>query len=910
MLLILNNKLRSYRFKDYVFLPDKPVEVTDENDIYDLLGSNKVAEIPALDGIRGRFKGLFGPEEGRLSIGIIRIGGIGDTLQLGAHAKAVKRKYPGCFITAFVRDRSDQEILESNPNVDRIIQTGLSSWDRIVERYNREYDIFYDFRYVTKVIYNREGFQKDKKITDKKFYACARYYHEFTKSNYELCQKIKKNVIDISNDTAGLTGSPDDMEFILQFHDTGYSRILENEKYVTLHTSAGNYRVTKLWHVSRWTKVIKYLKQKGFKTVQVGNSFEPAVPGTINLLGLTSIGQTASLIANAKFHLGTESGITHLAKSVKTPGIILFGSSPTRAFGYDSNLNIRKCDHPACWYSWDEWYMKCRKTGNNESACMNNIEVSDVTEAIDEMLKRTKNRVNMKISEVDTADISVITPVLNALEWFKQETESLFIHSKGIKFEFIVIDNGSDNNTKKYLKSLKELPNIRILTNDKNLGYAKANNQGAKIAKGNILLFLNSDVRVGHNFLQDILSAFTADKKLDATGACGGILDSNLNCLGETRNNGDRWDYLVGWCLAVRKDVFEEIGGFDERYGYGYCEDTDLSYRLKHDGYKINILEVLKIHHFSNKTVFRQKDFDPYVLTMQNHEKFRQKWLVKKPAGKINKICVIRSGGLGDVLLTFPIVKELKRKHPGSELTYVTTETCKDLLNGCPYIDRISTDTIYAKEKFDMVLEPKYEHSPKRYMHTMADSIGIKIKDKRLFYNLTDESKKFARNILKDNPAVCFHTGRTWRTREWDILRFKEVAQYIADNYGFQIIELGRYDTQVLGIPGNVDLRGKLNFDQLAAVINECELFVGIDSFCLHLATSVGTPVVGIYGSTQPELVEVNGSKSYPVRIELSCSGCRHRTPGIFVNCNNVYCMQGITADMVTGRVKESLESA
>ena len=139
---------------------------------------------------------------------------------------------------------------------------------------------------------------------------------------------------------------------------------------------------------------------------------------------------------------------------------------------------------------------------------MGNITVTDVTNAIDKMTERTKDRKPEISVRQDLIDISVITPVLNGREWLCQEAESLFSHSRGVKFEYIIVDNGSDELTKKYIKSLEELPNVRVITNEKNLGFGKANNQGAGIARGRFLLFLNSDVRVGDNFLQNILNAW------------------------------------------------------------------------------------------------------------------------------------------------------------------------------------------------------------------------------------------------------------------------------------------------------------------------------------------------------------------------------------------------------------------
>jgi len=908
MLLILNKKLKSYRFKDYVFLPDKPVEVTDDNDIFDLINSGRVIQTDNIF-LRNRFQGLLGPREGQLNIGIIRIGGIGDTLQLGAHAKAVKRKYPGSFITAYVRDRVDQEILEHNPHVDRIVQTGLASWDRVVEKHKDKHDIFYDFKYVPKVFYRKNGYEKDKKITDRMFSMYARYNHEFPQSNYELCYKIRTNVINITNEIAGLIGSEDDMEFVLYDTDNVFIKILDNEEYVTIHTGAGNSRVTKLWEYTNWCKIAQYLKQRGYRVIQVGSNYEPEIPGVTSLLGLTSIGQTACLLSGAVFHMGTEGGLVHLAKAVHTHAIVLFGPTPVSAFGYKGNINIRKCNHTACWYSRDDWYQRCAKPGPLPS-CMSKIEVEDVEKDINHIIHMSKPK-TVKITQKSAKiAVSVITPVLDGHEWVRQELESIFAHSQGIPYEIILVDNGSDAATYKYLQELGGIPNIRVIRNHNNLGYGKANNQGSKIARGKYLLFLNSDTRVGTNFLQDIINAFEQDKNLAALGAAGGYLQDGVNFVHETRNNSETWNYLVGWCLAIRKDVFNKTGGFDEQYEYAFCEDTDLSFKLRHDGYKIKLLEELKITHFGSKTVFKQKDFDPYVETMKNRQKFRNKWFRKKnniSKLKVKRILFVRKCGLGDVLLTFPIVKELKSKYPKSELTFSTDNLCAELLSGCSYIDKVSTNGTDTGVIYDLILAPKYEHNPKRYLDTMAESIGLKVKDRKLFFNISDEAKKYAKQTIKDMPAVCFHTGRTWHCREWDIRKFRQVAVWIKNNYGFQMIELGRRDTQSLNIPGTIDLRGKTNYQQLAGVLAESELFVGIDSFCLHLAMACGTPVVGIYGATRPEHVEAKGSPSYPVAIETDCSGCRHRVSVIYINCSDVYCLKGISPDMVTGKIKEAL---
>ncbi|RPH98701.1 MAG: glycosyltransferase family 2 protein [Calditrichaeota bacterium] len=186
--------------------------------------------------------------------------------------------------------------------------------------------------------------------------------------------------------------------------------------------------------------------------------------------------------------------------------------------------------------------------------------------------------------------------------------------------EVIVIDNASGDDSVSQIQRC--FPQVRLIVNDRNRGFAAANNIGMHAAKGELFLLLNSDAELISPRLFDVVRGKFAGRPDIA--AIGGKLifpSGRVQAMGRTflslksvikeqllfasmcpQNAGRRRhplvvDYIDGAFMAVRRQVFEKIGGFDERY-FMFAEDMEWCRRMKNSGWKIVVLPELVIRHY------------------------------------------------------------------------------------------------------------------------------------------------------------------------------------------------------------------------------------------------------------------------------------------------------------------------
>ncbi|MDD5693090.1 MAG: glycosyltransferase family 2 protein [Patescibacteria group bacterium] len=202
--------------------------------------------------------------------------------------------------------------------------------------------------------------------------------------------------------------------------------------------------------------------------------------------------------------------------------------------------------------------------------------------------------------------------------------------------DVIVVDNDSSDETPTFLKGQE---GINPILNKENVGFSKGNNIGAKKAKGNLLIFLNNDTEVQENWLEPIIKIFDHDEKVGAVGVkllfpeglvqhAGVVLSEdhiprNLyrgeEAVKSYVNKQREFKAVTAACIAVKKEVFEQIGGFDEEYLNG-LEDVDLCLRIKKNGYKIFYTpESTVIHHESVAP-------DRFKFNANNYKIFRNNW--------------------------------------------------------------------------------------------------------------------------------------------------------------------------------------------------------------------------------------------------------------------------------------------
>jgi len=212
-------------------------------------------------------------------------------------------------------------------------------------------------------------------------------------------------------------------------------------------------------------------------------------------------------------------------------------------------------------------------------------------------------------------DVSIVIPVYNhALVTFTC-LQSICESLTTVGYEVVVVDDGSIDDTASMLGAMK---NIRIVRNETNRGFIEASNEGARVARGKYVLFLNNDTVVLPNWMDELIRTF---ERIPDAGLVGGKLiypDGRLQEAGAiVWNNGDAMnygryddaekpeycylrdvDYCSGACLLITKELFEQLGGFDDVFKPAYCEDTDLAFKVKQAGKRVLYQPLAKIVHF------------------------------------------------------------------------------------------------------------------------------------------------------------------------------------------------------------------------------------------------------------------------------------------------------------------------
>lgn len=236
-------------------------------------------------------------------------------------------------------------------------------------------------------------------------------------------------------------------------------------------------------------------------------------------------------------------------------------------------------------------------------------------------------------------DVSIIIVSLNTKQYLEGCLAAIASAAKDVNIEVIVVDNGSRDGTQTMVT--EQFSHVRLIQNQENLGFGRANNIGARASRGRTLLLLNSDCELAPDTLKAMTEALEQDTSLD------GLFCRLLNPDGSLQPSIHRsfpspWSLIgdlfflsslryalyrrpalhrwllrstvrahqqaqdVAWgggaCMLLRREAFEAIGGFDERF-FVYCEDMDLCKRLHDAGFRLRYLPgPSSIHHWG-KTI-------------------------------------------------------------------------------------------------------------------------------------------------------------------------------------------------------------------------------------------------------------------------------------------------------------------
>ena len=219
----------------------------------------------------------------------------------------------------------------------------------------------------------------------------------------------------------------------------------------------------------------------------------------------------------------------------------------------------------------------------------------------------------------EEVEVSIVIPVFNQFRFTQACLASLQEHPGTERFEVIVVDDCSTDET---AEAIPQIPGVVYLRNERNSGFIASCNRGAETARGRYLVFLNNDTLVTPGWLSALLHTFIEQPRAGIVGSkllypdgrlqeAGGIIwrdASGWNYGKFDDAEKPEYNYLreVDYCsaatLMVPKSLFASVGGFDSRYAPAYYEDTDLAFKVRKAGYKVLYQPLSEIIHYEGAT--------------------------------------------------------------------------------------------------------------------------------------------------------------------------------------------------------------------------------------------------------------------------------------------------------------------
>jgi len=243
--------------------------------------------------------------------------------------------------------------------------------------------------------------------------------------------------------------------------------------------------------------------------------------------------------------------------------------------------------------------------------------------------------------------LSVIIPFRDKPDILNRCVRGVFPALSGSSMELLLIDNGSvDSEIKTLLLEFSKDERIRIIGYDREFNFSAINNFAAKEAKGEYLVFLNNDTEVISPNWLDAMLALAKDPDVGAVGAkllypddtiqhAGVMLGTNLAVHPFSRFSQDdplfieqcskprEWRAVTAACMMTRKDLFLEMGGFDEENFAIAYNDVDYCLRLKKEkGLKTMWTPEAVLYHY--ESVSRGSDILAWVFNRKRHHQFKQ----------------------------------------------------------------------------------------------------------------------------------------------------------------------------------------------------------------------------------------------------------------------------------------------
>lgn len=255
-------------------------------------------------------------------------------------------------------------------------------------------------------------------------------------------------------------------------------------------------------------------------------------------------------------------------------------------------------------------------------------------------------------------DVSIIIPMYKSKEVIKNQINAWDFTKDGLTKEVIYVDDCCPEQSAIVVMNewsrKSQVPNIQIIKHETNGGFSSTCNAGAKVAKGRYLIFLNADTIVSPNWVFPMIELLKLpdvglvgnlqirpDGTVDSAGSEWSNEDKSFPHIGRNIYHGKLLDkpfllsqlpndlkqvgereMVTAACIAVEREVFFQVMGFDTEYRIGYWEDTDLNMKIRQAGYKI----MYTPHSCITHCVGNSKSYGHRYIS-HNRNRFKNKWI-------------------------------------------------------------------------------------------------------------------------------------------------------------------------------------------------------------------------------------------------------------------------------------------
>lgn len=336
---------------------------------------------------------------------------------------------------------------------------------------------------------------------------------------------------------------------------------------------------------------------------------------------------------------------------------------------------------------------------------------------------------------------------------------------------------------------------------------------------------------------------------------------------------------------------------------------------------------------------------------------FKETRIPKKE--EIKTILILRHDGVGDMVLSTPLFRALKKNFPDARLTVLASQRNYGIIENNPNVDEI---LIYKgtgqfikevrKRGFDLATDLFFTYEMKQafmaYLSGAKYRIGFEEAGREIFFNvrepitlpeknmvehlldlsekigtkregcepeifLTEEEKKWASSFLSEKGLaaaikIAIHPGAFYPSQRWPALRFGEIAKRIIKEYEVKVLLFGDKGEKLL-LKTIRDIAGEkteifcgLRLRQFIVLLNYCNLLICNNSGPLHIASALKIPTVSIMGPAVTPLWLPWGKNHIVIRKELPCSPCNK------AECEDHSCMNLITVEEVMDAVKSQVD--